>query len=111
MISTDPKATPIEKMARKAVATSSLAWSTFLTKGGNWAARIAPIDQKKLIAPIARNRRGMCIVAFTSAIEARMMCQSILSGGASASGGAGGTIRPVNQPRIATASTPAAAIS
>jgi hypothetical protein len=109
LISTDPTATPTEKMARKSVATCSLACSTFLTRGGNWAARIAPIIQKKLIEAIARNSRGMCRVALTRVIEARMMCQSIRATGASASGGAGGTIAPMIRPTTATSSTPAAA--
>ena len=83
---------PIEKMARNRLATCSSAPSTFFTSGGKMMISTAPIVQKKLIARIARNSRGMCSVALTSAIEARMMCQS--NGMRSAAGGAGGTWRP-----------------
>ena len=102
MTATEPIATPIEKMARNKVATGWSEPSTFLTSGGNCAASTAPIAQKKLIARIARNRRGMCSVALTSEIEARTMCQSIFSGGASLAGGAGGTCPPAMRPTTAT---------
>jgi hypothetical protein len=35
LIRIEPTATPIEKMARKSVATCSSAWNTFFTSGGN----------------------------------------------------------------------------
>ena len=64
--------------------------------------------QKKLIAMMARNRRGMCIVALTSRFEARMICQSNLKGGASSCGGAGGTFWPAIRPATARRRHPAA---
>ena len=76
MTATEPIATPTEKVARNSVATVWSAPSAFLTSGGNWAASTAPIAQKKLMAMIARNRRGMCSVLLTSVRDARMMCQS-----------------------------------
>src|SRR3990167_8544738 len=51
---TDPIATPIEKINRNRLATSLLAFRTFLARGGNWMKRPAPMVQKKLIAMMAR---------------------------------------------------------
>src|SRR3546814_3864873 len=67
----EPMATPTEKMAVNSVATVLSAASAFLTSGGNCAARIAPIAQKKLIETMARNSRGMCIVELTICHEER----------------------------------------
>ena len=43
---------------------------TFFTSGGKVTISTAPIVQKKLIAQIARNSRGMCIVALISRHDA-----------------------------------------
>ncbi len=70
LIATDPIATPMEKSAMTKVETVSSAVSTFLTSGGNTMMSTAPIDQKKLIAQIAMNSRGMCIVALMTRHDA-----------------------------------------
>ena len=71
LISTDPTATPMEKMARNRLATSLLAVNTFFTSGGKTMIRIDPIIQKKLMAQMARNRRGMCMVTLIRRQEER----------------------------------------
>ena len=65
LIATDPIAIPTEKMAMNRLATCSFAPSTFFTSGGKMMISTAPIVQKKLMARIARNSRGMCIVSLT----------------------------------------------
>ena len=69
-MATDPIATPMEKTTRNRLATSGLAMMVFFASGGNWMNSTAPIVQKKLIAQIARNSRGMCIVALISRHDA-----------------------------------------
>ena len=71
LIATEPVATPIEKIASISVAICWSAPSTFLTSGANCEARIAPCIQKKLIATMARNSRGMCIVPLISRHDER----------------------------------------
>jgi len=105
----DPIAIPIEKMAMKRLATCSFAPSTFFTSGGKMMISTAPMVQKKLIEQIARNSRGMCIVALTSRTDARMMWRS--NGMRSAAGGAGGTSRPVRKPSPAMPTVAAAAVA
>src|SRR3546814_7226616 len=78
-------------IAVNSVATVLSAASAFLTSGGNCAARIAPIAQKKLIETIARNNRRICIVELTICHEERKILWSMTRSRASASGGADGT--------------------
>ena len=99
LIAIDPIATPIENITRKRLATSLLAWSTFLASGGNWMNRTAPIVQKKLIAMIAKYTRRLSIVLRTSVIDERKIWKS--SGWRAIIGGAGGTWRPAKKPAIA----------
>ena len=69
-MTTDPIATPTEKVAMARLATSLSAVSTFFTSGGKMMMSIEPMLQKKLIAMIARNRRRICSVAAISRHEA-----------------------------------------
>src|SRR3546814_6567850 len=80
LIATDPIATPMEKMARNRLATSLLAVNTFFTKGGKMMMRIDPIIQKKLMAQIARNNLGMCMVIPISRQDDRSTLWSISMG-------------------------------
>ena len=70
LITTEPIATPTENTAITKLATRSSAVSTFFTSGGKTMISTAPIVQKKLIATIARNSRGMCSVALISRHDA-----------------------------------------
>src|SRR3546814_2538205 len=69
----------MEKMARNRLATSLLAVNTFFTKGGKMMMRIDPIIQKKLMAQIARNNLGMCMVIPISRQDDRSTLWSIRS--------------------------------
>ena len=88
-MTTDPIATPIEKTPRTRLATLAPAVSTFFTSGGKMTTSTEPIVQKKLIAQIARNSRGMWSVPEISRHEAVNGLRSSFSGGPSR--GAGGT--------------------
>src|SRR3546814_5616642 len=57
----DPIAMPTEKIAMTRLATRSSAVRMFFTSGGKMMISTAPIVQKKLIAQIDRNSRGICI--------------------------------------------------
>src|SRR4051794_21260051 len=70
LIATEPIAIPIENSAVSVLYTRGSAASAFLIRGGNRTISTVPIIQKKLIARMARNSRGMCIVALTSRQEA-----------------------------------------
>ena len=63
-------ATPTEKIAIIRLATSLVDVSTLLASGVKITISTAPIVQKKLIAQIAQNRRGMCIVLAMSRQDA-----------------------------------------
>ena len=98
----EPMAIPIEKNAVNRVATVLSPPSAFLTMGGKIDPNTAPIPQKKLIAIMARNRCGTCMVSRTSRQLLRTMFQSIFAVGASFSGGATGTDWAVTRPMTAT---------
>src|SRR3954465_14775280 len=70
LMATEPIAMPIENMAVSVLYTRGSALSAFLIRGGNSTISTVPIIQKKLIARMARNSRGMCIVALTSRHDA-----------------------------------------
>src|SRR4051794_41851085 len=58
LISTDPIAIPIEKIAMNRLATCSSAPRTFFTSGGEKKISTGPMVQKKVDDRIARNRGG-----------------------------------------------------
>ena len=78
---TEPIATPTEKIASTTLAVAASAVSTFFTKGGKITISTEPIVQKKLIAQMARNSRGMCSVLALSRSEAAKGLISIFSDG------------------------------